>query len=151
MKNKYYIGSTVRQLCHRLYQHKSCKSEGITSKQILQYDDAYIELLELFPCNSKEELNKREGEIIRLHKDNCVNIYMPCRTKKEYYNDNKEKILEEMEKYRNNNKEKLLEYSKKHYQKNKEELNKKIKCSKCDIEINKNSLSRHMRRKHLEI
>ena len=50
----------------------------------------YIELYELFKCNTKEELNKREGEIIR--QIGTLNMVIPGRKQKEYYNDNKGKI-----------------------------------------------------------
>jgi hypothetical protein len=78
---KYYIGSTIEKyLSSRLNGHKaSFKSyingncNNLTSFQILELGEAYIELLEIFPCSSKLELHKREGELIREHKDNCVN------------------------------------------------------------------------------
>ena len=73
--DKFYIGSTCSTLIKRLSQHKS-KWNDTTAKEILTYQDYYIELLELYPCNSKMELNKREGELIRLHKNMCVNISM---------------------------------------------------------------------------
>ena len=87
---KKYIGSTTQLLCQRLREHKNCKKT--TSQQILQYDDYYIELIENYACNSKEELQKREGELIRENKELCVNIVIPQRTNKEYVADNKEHI-----------------------------------------------------------
>ena len=56
----------------------------------MNYGDLYIEPLEHFPCQTKEELNKREGELIRIHKNNCVNRRIECRTSREYCEDNKE-------------------------------------------------------------
>jgi hypothetical protein len=113
---KYYIGSTCRDLSKRLYEHKQ---KSASSKEILKYDDAYIELLELFPCNSKDELNKREGEFIRLHKDNCVNVQIAGRTFKEWCENNKEKRKEQKKQWANNNKEKIKEAIKKYLNKNK--------------------------------
>jgi tagatose-1,6-bisphosphate aldolase len=107
---KFYIGSTCEILSKRLYQHSKKKNE-CKSKEIINYGDAYIELLELYPCNNKDELNKREGELIRDHKDQCCNRNIPFRTKKEYYQDNYNKIKE----YRNLNKEKNKEYQKEYY------------------------------------
>jgi hypothetical protein len=40
------------------------------------------------------ELDKREGEHIR--NNNCINKYIAGRTMKEYYEDNKEKIKQDM-------------------------------------------------------
>ena len=50
----------------------------------------YIELYENYPCNSKQELEKREGEITRLIGN--VNSKIPGRGNAEYYQDNKDRI-----------------------------------------------------------
>jgi hypothetical protein len=75
--DKFYIGSTCLPLYKRLYKHRNnkkayenCGYHKITSFDILQYDDHYIELLEEFRCENKMQLEKREGELIRLHKNN---------------------------------------------------------------------------------
>ena len=65
---KCYIGSTIKSLNTRMTAHRAYnrdKWNGMTSKQIVQYDDAYIELIENYPCESQRELFKREGEIIQ--------------------------------------------------------------------------------------
>jgi hypothetical protein len=95
--DKYYIGSTIQKyLCKRMAHHRLGK-DGCTSKQIIDAGDAYIELLELYNCNSKEELRKREGELIREHKDNCINKSIAGLSLKEsysqHYQNNKEEIL----------------------------------------------------------
>ena len=121
--DKYYIGSTNQKtLSQRLSKHGSNYREWLkdkdngytTSFEILKYDDYYIELLELYPCNLKAELHKREGELIRLHKDSLVNRCIPCRTLKEYQIDNRE-ILSVKAKtyydiYRVVNKKKIRDY-----------------------------------------
>jgi hypothetical protein len=94
---KYYIGSTVKLLCKRLTQHKSDAklNKNITkchSLIHLGFDDVYIELIENYPCNSKEELNRREGELIRQFKDQLVNYRIEGRTREEYAEDNKDYI-----------------------------------------------------------
>jgi len=82
---KIYIGSTIQPLSQRFHHHKSkCKITNISSKEIFKFDDAYIELLESYPCNNKEELNKREGELIRLNKEKCVNICIAGRSIHDY-------------------------------------------------------------------
>jgi hypothetical protein len=53
-------------------------------------DRFYIEWYELYSCNSKEELNKREGEFIR--QIATLNMDIEGRTKSEYYTDNNEKM-----------------------------------------------------------
>ena len=120
--DKYYIGSTNQKtLAQRLGKHRSTYKDYlkgvqhyVTSFEILQYTDHYIELLELCPCNIKAELHKREGELIRLHKDSLVNRCIPCRTVKEYLIDNKEilavKAKQRGDIYRVDNKQKIRDY-----------------------------------------
>jgi hypothetical protein len=98
-----YIGSTTRLLCERNANHR--KPNNPTKAYILfkKYgkENCKIELIENYPCNSREELNKREGEIIRSRM--CVNYhYLVGKTKEEtavsmkkYYTENRDKILEQ--------------------------------------------------------
>lgn len=93
-----YYGSTCQPLSKRLSCHKSDykrwlegKHNDVTSYEIVKYDDAYIELFENFPCESKEQLLKREGQIIRANND-AVNKIVAGRTYAEYYADNKDKL-----------------------------------------------------------
>jgi len=107
-----YIGSTCTPLHKRLYGHRSqykrwkngTNKNYMTSYKILEYDDSFIELLEEYPCENKIQLNKKEGEVIR-NTPNCVNRFIAGRTKKEWEEDNKDK----MSKYREENKNKINE------------------------------------------
>lgn len=78
--NAVYIGSTTKDLlCKRLAEHRSYysmykKGTGTTylsSFKVLQYDDYRIELIEAFPCSSRNELVTREYYHIQLNP--CVN------------------------------------------------------------------------------
>jgi hypothetical protein len=110
-----YIGSTKEKtLSLRLSKHKasfkywnSGKGCHQTSFEILKHGNFKISLIELFPCNTKDELTSREGYYIR--NTDCINKQVPHRTEKEYYQENREKILERDKEYRNNNKEKVAE------------------------------------------
>ncbi len=116
-----YIGSTI-QLLHMRKSHHKNKSSLCQSKILFEkYDDVRIELIEEYPCNSKIELHKKEGEYIRNNK--CLNKIIPCRTKQEYYQDNKDKIIEYKKKNYEDNKEKILNNKKKYYENNKEKIN----------------------------
>jgi hypothetical protein len=133
--DKIYIGSTFQPLHKRLYEHKfnykqwqNNKYYYITSFELIKYDDCYIELIDEYKNLNKKQLEKFEGEHIR--KNNCTNRSIPGRTKKEYYQDNMNKIKEQrnnyyLEKsdevkkraseYRQNNADKIKEkYSQKH-------------------------------------
>jgi hypothetical protein len=84
-----YIGSTTQPLCKRMAKHR-LPSNSCSSRIVVEAGDAYIELIEEFPCENREQLNKREGEMIRERA--CVNRCVAGRTRKEYYEANKEEI-----------------------------------------------------------
>lgn len=82
--DRFYIGSTTQALSKRLGNHVSAYKTHLnghgyymTSYEILKHGDAYIELLEDFACENKEQLLKREGELIRAHQDVVVNKLVP--------------------------------------------------------------------------
>lgn len=84
-----YIGSTTKSLSARMSNHRANyilylngKYHYTTSIEVVSIPGAYIELVEEFPCNNKEQLNKREGEIIR-STATCVNKRVEGRTKEE--------------------------------------------------------------------
>lgn len=131
--DKIYIGSTCNKLPHRLHMHrgkykafKEGKFHYVSSFEIIQYPDHYIELLKYAPCNSKAELLQLEGNEIRAA-DNCVNMRVAGRTKKEYYEENKEHMDEYYKQWREDNKEDLKKKKKIYYEENKEDLNEKHK------------------------
>jgi hypothetical protein len=114
-----YVGSTIQPLCERLAGHKR-DSKGEKDKNMLLYktinknwDNWYIELYELYPCNCKDELCKKEGEIIRLI--GTLNSRIAGRTKKEWYDENKEKHAESEKKWYEANKEYKQNYHKNYY------------------------------------
>jgi len=133
-------------------------------------------MVEVFPCNNKDELLAREGYHQRLNWDNIANVIMEKRTTKEYLEDNKEMIAEKQsilaKKYRENNAEKLKEYEKerhlteerqewrKNYQEENREYNNErqlkanqeniIDCD-CGVSFQKINLPRHVKSKgHLK-
>jgi len=127
--DKYYIGSTTQILCKRFGDHKTHykyyqmgKGHFLTSFKILELGDAYIELLEEINCENRNQLVKREGEIIREHKEHCVNKHIPCRTNKEWEQDNHVKRSVQKKEYRLINADKLKEYRKEWEQDNHERI-----------------------------
>jgi hypothetical protein len=144
--NEVYIGSTCQEtVARRLTQHvsgfKQWKNTGkkyTTSYPIIERGNYNITMIELYPCNSKDELKSREGYFIRSMV--CVNKQIAGRTRQDYYEDNKEHILENKKDYYEVNKEhiiekrreycednyeKILEYNREHYEANKDKINKK--------------------------
>ena len=95
-----YYGSTVLPLNDRLSKHERSYKQYLngnygcnTSFKIIEKGNYEIVLVENYQCNSRKELEMREGEYIK--NNQCVNRIVPRRTVKEYYEDNKEKISEQ--------------------------------------------------------
>ena len=156
-----YIGSTCATLNTRLINHKSAFKSGKkrigTAKSILKYADAYIELIELFPCDTKQELLNREGEITKIT-PNCVNTQIQGRTMSQYREDNDEKLKQQGKEYREKNKEMLKEKfnnwargdnAKVYYESIKVKRNVKVNCPTCNIEYSKSNIKRHLS-KHIK-
>ena len=99
--NKCYVGSTYNSLCHRMSQHRDSfkiyKRGKCAKVSLYEMFDEFgaenckIELIELFPCSSRDELNKQEGQHIR--NNNCVNKVLVGRTMKEYDVEHKEEYF----------------------------------------------------------
>ena len=109
-----YIGSTTQKLSLRKAHHhgdyrrlKNNKGTYLSSFEIYEDDehDCKIILLEAYPCDSKEELGKRERYYIE--STECVNKNRPTRTKKEWRIDNKDIIKKYSKEYRSINKERI--------------------------------------------
>jgi hypothetical protein len=139
-----YVGSTTEKtLARRLSTHvkdhkrwKDGKRGNITSFQVIDQGDYEITLLELCPCNSRDELTARERYWVETLK--CVNRCIPSRTRKEYKEDHKEFIAdiqktyyqehkEELKQYRQDHKEEHNEHSKSYYYRNREKVLAKLK------------------------
>jgi Uri superfamily endonuclease len=103
---KTYIGSTTKSLNQRLQSHvedyekykNGCKVGYLTSYKVLEHKTYNITLIEACPCESKNELLAREKHHIVTN--NCVNQNVPTRTRAEYRQDKKDKILEYAKEYR---------------------------------------------------
>ena len=133
--SKCYIGSTVQPLSKRMQGHRTAynrleKDRTKFSTACLLFDEfgldgCKIELLELYPCSSKEELHAREGHHQR--ENECVNKTISGRTYKEYYHDNKEYLIQKVKIYNENNKEHYRQYKKEWCETNKETIANKQK------------------------
>jgi len=160
--SKCYIGSTVQPLSKRMGGHRALYrsfQNGIGNK-CMSYElfDEYgidtceIVLIENFPCETKDELHKRERYWIETME--CVNKVVPTRTKKEYdkeyRKENREYIAEYKKEYRQENKEVIADYQKEYYEKNKEVLkehiNEKFECE-CGGSYTRANKSKHEKTK----
>ena len=117
LTNKIYIGSTIQSLNERLQEHKKgykyfLEGNGrkVYSFKMLKYSDCFIELIEDYPCNSRKELERREGELQLQFINVIVNKNIAGRTKQEYCDAHKLQKIEYDKEYREVNKVKLQEY-----------------------------------------
>tara|TARA_R110000824_G_scaffold157869_3_gene331403 strand:+ start:3251 stop:3715 length:465 start_codon:yes stop_codon:yes gene_type:complete len=118
-----YIGSSVRRLSRRLWAHRDHATLGRKSYgNIFETDNYTIEKIEDFPCESSEQLRKREREILELTKSMCphhtiCNQHSPWRNEEERKRLHKEAITRYYKTERG--KEKKKYQNKRYYQKRK--------------------------------
>jgi hypothetical protein len=121
--DKIYVGSTTKKyLSARMGDHrgsfkvwkKGNATRCMSYELFTQYgvENCYIELIELFPCDTKDELTTRENHYIRSLV--CVNKQLAISTP--------ESRGASKQRYRDNNREKIKE----HYQMNKEQIKEKV-------------------------
>ena len=164
-----YYGSTTQPLCVRKAGHirsyrqwKNGKGkDSTTSYNVIEAGNVDIVLVEMYPCESKEELHKRER--FWIDGNECVNKVIPTRNRQEWLKANKEQLKEKRKQYREANeaairenqrkyweanKDVLSEYSKTYREANKEALAEKrkvrVECE-CGLVIRKCAIARHKR------
>ena len=135
--DKIYIGATFNNIHKRFYCHKAQYKAFLkdsnynccSSKDILKYGSAYIELIKEVQVNNRKELYEYEGKEQRKHTNNLINTSLNNRTldekhiyQKNYRNNNKEKVKQYQKKYNMKNKEKVKENVKKYMLKNKDKI-----------------------------
>ena len=119
--NEQYFGSTTVELSSRMSRNRakyrgarqtnsnsSCTAFTLFDEYGLE--NCKIELVEMYPCESKEELRQREGFWIK--QETCVNKRMAGRTKAEYYLENKDWCQEQHKQYRQLNQDKIRAHRK---------------------------------------
>ena len=105
--NKCYIGSTIEPLSNRMAKHRShykrYKAGSGTNLKCFDLFDEFgvenckIEWIEDYPCNSRKELEAREG----LHQQNtdCANKCIAGRTVEQWRLDNSEYLQHRRQQY----------------------------------------------------
>jgi hypothetical protein len=174
-----YVGSTIQGLAERMGGHRATlKQNKILSTKIYKafyeigIEHFYIELIEDCPCETREQLLRREGYYIREYDSfkNGYNGLIAGQTVKEYREANKKIIAEKFKIYHANNKEKIVGKQKIYYDNNKERIYKHIKewyevnkhvilekgkvkytCNICNCEFRIDGKSEHERsKKHID-
>ena len=92
-----YIGRTTMKLTVRLRKHKTRQS--CMCREIIKNGDYKIELI--------EETDDKSRERYWIENTDCVNKVIPGRTRDEWYEENRETLLENNKKYREKNRYKV--------------------------------------------
>jgi len=121
-----YIGSTVKPIKTRLSIHLSCYNKWVNNNYITTYYSSFeilknsnfiVYTLEYLPDANADTRYLRERHYVETI-PNCVNKYIPSRTIKQYYNDNKTEITKLVREYYEKNKEKCIKQIKERYDNN---------------------------------
>ena len=143
LTDKVYIGSTLNKLSKRFNDHKSGyraykkgKARYLAAYDIfdIDFEGTYIELYEHYSCNSRNELNRREGEVTRMI-PNFINKNIAGRTRAEYHQNNKQEHNEKCRQYYLKNKQKV-----------KKQKKQKFECP-CGSTTRHNDKAKHFRTK----
>jgi group I intron endonuclease len=151
-----YVGSTCQSLSKRMAYHtqdakKANRQNTLIYPLMLNYglEQFYIELVEEYPCENSNQLEKREGEITREMKAS-LNMKVSGRTMEEYKVEEADKIRQSKsirgKRYRENNPEKVKERRKLNYWKDPEKYKEQARKYN---EEHKEEISRKIRERYL--
>lgn len=124
-----YVGSTTKKLlCNRRNGHVADSKRDDRQNHALyslvntlpdKWQGVYLELLEDYPCESKDQLHAKEAEWVR--KIATLNHRIPRRSHKAYYEENKDEILQKQKlynlKHKKENSARNKEYRVNHHEK----------------------------------
>ena len=130
-----YVGSSCSPTSRKSAHKSSCNNENNKAYNIPVYrfirdhggwNNWEFVIIEKYPCNDKTELVIRERYWFE-KLNTSLNGYYPQRKKKEYIEENKEKIAQMKKEYYEENKEKFLLQQKEYYEENKEKISQQHK------------------------
>ena len=156
--NFIYIGSTC-DFKRRMIEHKSiCNNINSTKYNFKIYQtirlhggwDLFEKLVvQNVCCENRKELREIEGEFIK--NIGTINCQISGRTKKQYREDNRDKIAEYTKQYYENNRNKIAEYTKQYREDNRDKIlerkKQKIICPICSVLTTKQHIKRHQKSK----
>ena len=158
-RTKCYIGSTTTSLSVRTSHHRdhyrACLNGRHNNMSVFRLFDEFqpenckIELIETFPCNSREELLQREG--FHIQQTECINKCVAGRSVNQWKLDHKERTRAYYEKSR----EKDIERARNRYEAKREQINEArmalAKCE-CGCEVRRDHLAQHRQtKKHKDL
>ena len=152
-----YIGSTIQSLSQRLGNHKAAykaflegkPTDKLTAFSILSENNFEMILIEEYPCENKNQLERRERYFIQTMF--CLNKNKPEQTREErieyhqqYRKDHKDEILKSKIDYRQKHKEEIAKSKIDYRQKHKEEITALTRCE-CGGHYQHKSRSTHFK------
>ena len=151
VNNEVYVGSTEMKLSQRFSCHKRhCIFEKFKNYPLYKlmndigFNHFQIELLEEVEFETKMELRKIEGQYILNF--GTLNKMVAGRSNKEYYEINKETLLNKIKLYRQSHIEEIRKTKKEYYENNREKdlqrKTEKILCC-CGKSISRCNMARH--------
>ncbi len=137
--DKKYVGSTkMTYLCERQQKHNQELRENI--KQTPLFEECRKQNISKIICDLIETVEVEDTKQLRTIEQSYIdklkpelNLFKAIRTEEDERIDNNKRVKE----YYNRNQEKV-----------KSKAREKIKCPICELELNRNSLTRHLKRKH---
>ena len=127
------------------------KFKFLTKEELRQYEQRYLDdyqpELNSYRAIITEEQKKEDRKVYNKKYKNENKEYF-INYQKEYVEKNKEYFKEYKKEYRVKNIEKIKKHDKEKYQKNKEKLKEKGNCPHCNLEMRKDCIKRHIKRKH---
>jgi len=166
-RHNIYVGSTVNFRARKTNHKTLITSENLKIYNMKLYNNIRrndgewdMQPHSIFPCNSKIELTIEEERIRQLlnadmNMKSCGTGLDKSEYKKQWYEQNKERINEKRKQYREQNKERLngkrKQYNEQHKDEIREQRRQKVTCE-CGCDVLKHNLSRHLKSpKHLKL
>ena len=162
LNSEIYVGSTTMDLDKRMIKHKCDAKQRPHLSKFYTYmndtgiDNFEIELIEDYPCETQEELRKREGKVIKAMATLNQRIAgrTPAEYNKEYRQTKKDKIntrrnerrKETPEKTKADRKKDGALYRQRHTEKIKEKASERIECE-CGGSYRRSDKSQHIQSK----
>lgn len=149
----FYFGHTCLPLSTRLKNHKTksvIKEDMLLYKHIRDnggWENVRIILIkDDLNVTNMEQLLQKEDEYIfeQLNNNFCLNSCRSYRTREQYYQDNKDTIIEKVKNRRDNNREEInKKYNENYHNKYKYRKEEYIECDNCGKMITRNNMKKH--------
>lgn len=146
--DKVYIGSTITSLAKRWSNHKVDHLRGHPCTSQMLFDEYGVDTCSIEEIE-KVDLDKRyERERFWIENtENCVNRFIPGRTRAEYRQENKERLSENNKAYNLANREQRSEYAKAYRLANSDKIkardSERIACPTCGKTLSRGNMSKH--------